>query len=306
MKKYPFLFLLLGLVAAVTACKLYYPAQKPDYAVKTGPAQVKEGKRLTELMCSPCHYDSQTKKLTGIRMQDIPGFVGKVYSANLTRHPEKGIGTYTDGELVYLLRTGVARNGKLMPYMQRPNLADDDLQAIIAFLRSDDELVKASDVELPETRYTPMGKLGLSKFSKPLPYTGTVVTRPGSTDKINQGKYLVDNLGCFDCHSASFTSINKLNPEQSKGYMGGGNKMKNGNGKTVQSPNLTFHETGIGSWSEQEFRRALKEGFSKDNAVLGFPMPLYNDLKDTEVEAIYAYLKSLPKIDNQVKHNHQH
>lgn len=280
---------------------MYYTPQKVSYTVQADQQMVIHGKHLTRLMCAPCHYDPATKKLTGMQMTDVPKIVGKVYASNITRHKEHGIGNYTEGQLAYLIRTGISRNGKLMPYMQRPNLSDNDLKAIIAFLRSDDELVRASEVKSPRTKYTPMGKMGLSRFNPPLPYPINEIAGPDKADKTRYGKYLIDNLGCYDCHSASFTGLNKTEPEKSKGYMGGGNKLKDKSGKTVLSSNLTPHETGIGSWSEQDLFRAMRDRISKDNSIISFPMPAYPELNDEEISAIYAYLKSIPAIDNKLK-----
>ncbi len=296
----PCLFMLAtSAILLVSACKLYYtPPAKTEYSINASAAMEAEGKRLAMLMCAPCHYDSKTKQFSGKRMEDVPGFVGKIYSRNITQHPTKGIANYTDGELAFLIRTGISRDGKLMPFMQRPNLADQDLRAIIAFLHSKDDLVRPLDADPGRTQYTMLGKMGMSQ-SKPLAYPAKEIAKP--SDKTELGKYLVDNLSCYDCHSKSFMSINKMFPEKSKGFMGGGNKLLDINGKTVLSRNLTFHETGIGSWSEQDLRRALTEGISKDNVVLAFPMPMFSDLKDEEVSAIYAYLKSIPAINNKVK-----
>lgn len=106
----------------ITACNLYHTPQKVEYTVNATPQMIGEGKRLTQIMCAPCHYDPATKKLTGIRMEDVPGFIGKVIAKNITNHPEKGIGKYTDGELAYIIRTGVAKDGKIMPYTCVPSL----------------------------------------------------------------------------------------------------------------------------------------------------------------------------------------
>lgn len=301
---------LLVLLAAgsivIPACKMYYNTQKVEYRPGVNRDQLQEGKRLTMLICAGCHYNPETKKLTGIRLKDVPKIAGKVYSKNITQDSVKGIGRYTDGELLYLIRTGISRDGKLMPYMQRPNLANKDLEGIIAFLRSNDELVAPSTSEPPATHYTPFGKFGLSKFSGPLPYTEKQIERPDlSKDKIAYGRYMVDNLGCFHCHSAKITKINVQEPEKSKRYMGGGFKMKDESGEKVVVPNITFHETGIGSWTEHDLLRAVKEGFSKDNSVLTAPMPKFTELSDEEAAAIYAYLKTIPKINNKVPRGYQ-
>jgi mono/diheme cytochrome c family protein len=303
-QKHVILFFIISGIAcsiAISACKMYYNTQRVDYRVSSDRDAIQEGKRLTMMTCAGCHYNPDTKKLTGIRMTDAPKIAGKIYSRNITQDPDKGIGRYTDGELVYLIRTGIARNGKLMPYMQRPNLANKDLNDIIAFLRSDDELVTPSKESPPPTHYSLFGKFGLSKYSSPLPYSDKKIVRPDlAHDKIGYGKYMVDNLSCFHCHSAGITKINVMEPEKSKRYMGGGFKMKTPGGEKILTPNLTFDETGIANWTEHDFIRAVKDGFNKDNAVLRIPMPKYTELTDEEAAAIYAYLKTIPKIKNKV------
>ena len=81
--------------------------------------------------------------LTGRRMDEAPQF-GAIYSKNITAHPEFGIGSWTDGQLAYLLRTGIKPDGSFLPIMARlPHMSDEDVASIIAFLRSDHVWVAA-------------------------------------------------------------------------------------------------------------------------------------------------------------------
>lgn len=296
-----FTSIVIVLAGLISACKTHFKTEKINYIAKANTAQLREGRKMTISSCAPCHYDPATKKLTGMKMHDLPKIAGVVYSKNITQDKDKGIAGYTDGELAYLIRTGIAKDGRLMSYMQRPNMADTDLEAIIAFLRSDDELVQPSNVEPPETHYTAFGKFGINHFPGPLEYPKKVIAKPDlNTDKIAYGRYLVDNLTCYHCHSKSFFTVDEYEPEKSKRYMGGGNKLKDANGKKVLSPNITFHETGIGSWTEADFKKALKEGVTKDGYVLKPLMPRYTELSDAEISSIYAYLATIPKIKNKV------
>ena len=290
---------MVGIAILFHSCKLYYSPQKVEYSAPASTPNMQEGKRLTMLMCAPCHYDPETKKLTGGRMDDVPGIAGKIYASNITKDLEKGIGIYTDGELAYLLRTGIARDGKLIPFMQKPNLSDNDLKLIIAFLHSDDELVAPSGIEKGSTKYSVLGKMGISQ-SKPLEWPTNKIAEPDPLNKVDIGRYLIDNLSCYDCHSKSFMSVNKLYPEKSKGYMGGGNKLKDRSKKTIVSSNLTPHSTGIGNWTVDDFKKALNQGISKDNSIITFPMPMYSELTDEEITAIYNYLRTIPPIDNKI------
>jgi mono/diheme cytochrome c family protein len=73
-------------------------------------------------------------------------------------------------------------------------------------------------------------------------------------------------------------------------------------GKLVHTSNLTFDaETGIGRWSVEDFRRALKDGIRPDKRPLRYPMVPYRPLADAEADAIFAYLRTVPAIRNQVK-----
>jgi len=198
---------ILQLAVLLQGCRMQYP--ETDYTVEK--FSLAEGKQMTLLVCGSCHYNEATKRFSGKKMDDVPGMIGSVYASNITRHPEAATGKYTDAELARLIRTGVSRTGKWMPYMMRPNLSDEDLQNILAYLRSEDELVKPLAEKPGRTRYTPFGKIMLTR-TKPLPYAGTRVAKP--IQEVALGKYLVDNLACFHCHSKSITSLDYLHPEK--------------------------------------------------------------------------------------------
>jgi hypothetical protein len=284
---------------SLLCCRANHSIEKITYNVSR--ETVAEGKRMTMLICGPCHYNPSTKDFSGKKLDDAPGIVGQIYASNITRDPEKGIGDYTPAALAYLIRTGISKDGKLMPYMQRPNLADKDLNAIIAFLGSNDKLVKPSSHVAGITHYSAVGKVAL-RMTQSLAYPDHKIQRPNT--KLEIGKYLVDNLACYHCHSRNFTALNIMFPEKSKGYMGGGNKMKSAEGKAIKTPNLTFHSTGIQNWTEEEFKRAVTNGLSKDNAIIAYPMPLYAELTAEEVASIYTYLKTIPVINNKVYRTH--
>jgi mono/diheme cytochrome c family protein len=134
---------------------------------------------------------------------------------------------------------------------------------------------------------------------KPYPFPDKPIAPPPAGDKVAMGRYLTHQLGCFACHSADFKKLDELNPEKSLGYLGGGNKLLDMSGQTIVAPNITFDaETGIGKWTEEQFVRALREGFKPDGAPLRYPMVKAPSLAPAEASAIYAYLKSAPVIRN--------
>jgi mono/diheme cytochrome c family protein len=280
-----------------------YEVKKIDYTVHPTPESVARGKKIALTLCADCHRSNATGKLTGRPMTEAPAEFGKIYTQNITQDKTYGIGGWTDGELVYLLRTGIKRDGKYAPpYMAKlPHLADDDMNAVISFLHSDDPLVTAS-----ATPDTPCAPSFVTKFLclvafKPFKMPEQKIEMPDTNNAAQFGKYLVYNLECFTCHSADYKTDNWEVPELSKGYLGGGNKPLDREGKVIVTQNLTPDmETGIGSWTEQRFVNALKYGTMENDRSLRFPMVPYIYLSDTEAKAIYAYLKTVPPIKNKV------
>ena len=201
-----------------------YEPGKIDIKVQSTPESIARGQKLVSLLCANCHMSSTTGKLTGKQMTDAPPEFGTIYSANITQDPKHGIGTYTDGELLYLLRTGIKRDGKYAPpWMAKlPNMADEDLHAIISFLHSDDPIVAADPTIAPLSQPSFLTKLLCRIAFKPLPYPTKTIPLPDTTETLALGRYLVHNLDCYTCHSADFKTMNMLNPELSEGYMGGG------------------------------------------------------------------------------------
>src|SRR5215475_1353228 len=108
---------LLVLVVAAGAFAVYvavsgipkYPAGGIERRVEITPERVERGRKYASLSCISCHQDPTTGKLTGKRLMDLPGQFGAAFSKNITKDPVHGIGAWTDGELLYFLRTGVNR-----------------------------------------------------------------------------------------------------------------------------------------------------------------------------------------------------
>jgi mono/diheme cytochrome c family protein len=277
---------------------------KIDLKVEVTPERVARGKHFASTLCAECHMNPTTRQLTGKVLLEAPPEFGKIVSKNITQHPEKGIGSWTDGELAYLIRTGIRKDGQYIPpYMAKlPHLADEDLYSIIAFLRSDDPWVKAADVDPPgKTEPSFLTKMLSHLAFRPLPYPTEKISAPAATDKVAYGRYLTLGFECFTCHSGDFKKMNVMQPEKSYLYLGGGNMMPDLDGHMIPTPNLTpDEETGIGRWSEAEFIKALKQGFRPNGTLIRFPMSLFSELSDDEASAIYAYLRTVPKISHAI------
>ena len=145
---------------------------------------------------------------------------------------------------------------------------------------------------------------------------------------VQRGEYLVTSMGCHDCHSPKKMGPNGLEmiPElMLSGFQADGPPMVTDPSLTSKgfgifypdltaaagpwgisyAANLTPDVSGIGTWTEEQFKRALTEGKFKGiegSRTLLPPMPWQNftALKDQDVKAIFAYLKSIPPVKNVV------
>lgn len=153
-----------------------------------------------------------------------------------------------------------------------------------------------------------------------------VLTGPGEAALVERGKYLVEIMGCHDCHSPSQMGRNGpyLDPERIlSGYPADrplppqpvsheGWALLNmdltaavGPWGTTFAANITSDESGIGNWTEEQFERALKKGLykgSEGSRPLLPPMPWQNyvHMSKEDVSAVFAYLKSTKPVANVV------
>ena len=152
------------------------------------------------------------------------------------------------------------------------------------------------------------------------------VTAETPAKTVKRGEYLVTIMGCNDCHSAK--RMGAQGPEVIPELMLSGypsdrpvakftDKMiKQGFAQFYPdltaaagpwgisfAANLTPDETGIGNWTEEQFKKALTQGKSKGldgGRMLLPPMPWVNyaTMAETDVKAVFAYLKSLKPVNN--------
>lgn len=288
---------------AIDGVPRYAPPTIPDLHVEATPARLERGKELVTLTCAGCHMNADTHRMTGRAMRDLTDF-GPLFSKNVTRHPDKGIGRMSDGELAVILRTGLKADGTYLPpwMVKFPHLSDEDLASVIAFMRSDDPRVAADPTDPPGVSQPNfLAKVLAHTVIKPLPMPRGPIATPPRADRVAYGRYMLVNLDCFSCHSPDFKTTNPLEPEKTPGYLTGGNPLGDGAGGTVASANLTpDDETGIGRWSEADFVRAVKRGFRPDGRVLQYPMEPRPALGDDEAAAIYSYLRTVAPVRHEV------
>ena len=145
---------------------------------------------------------------------------------------------------------------------------------------------------------------------------------------ISRGSYLVNSMGCDDCHSPKTFGPNgpELIADQrfsghhadsplpkvdtitaKKGWMLFAPDLTAAVGPWGMSfaANISSDQTGIGNWTEEQFFRAIREGKSKGlkesrPLLPPMPWPQYRNLKDDDLRAIFAFLKSTKPVENRV------
>jgi hypothetical protein len=131
----------------------------------------------------------------------------------------------------------------------------------------------------------------------------TVAMTPSN---IERGEYLFTTLlDCDGCHSQrDFSRLG--GPVVAGGRAKGGPMALEGLPGEVNAPNITpDKETGIGSWTDGEKIRAIREGISKDGHMLFPLMPYsgYRYMSDEDSQALVAYMNTLPPVRNYVPHS---
>lgn len=284
-----------------------YEPEKIDLDVAATPERLERGEALVSMVCAECHR-SDKGVLEGKKVMDVPDAFGPVYSANITGHPREGIGGWSDGELYVFLKTGVKPNGNYAPpYMPKfPNISDEDLFSIIAFLRSDHPMVAESDKPTRPCEPSFLTKFLTNTVIKPNPLKRDL-PRPDVSDQVAYGGYLVNNvLSCYVCHSQALETANELEPTKTPGYLAGGANLLNMKKEVVYGPNITMDpETGIGTWSEEDFIGAVMYGQRPNNLpAIQYPMLKLTALDTVEVKAIWAYLQTVEPVKNEVPKNY--
>lgn len=296
--------------AKVTPMKTL-PVNAPEVKLPTDSASLAFGKKIVETTCVSCHLGADGK-MSGRLFNRKEDPFGEMWSANITQHPTKGIGRYTDGEIAYILRTGINREGRFVGHMMtHPNMSDEHLSSVIAYLRSGAAIMQPSEAErpLPEYIHSAIVKaMVLVNMFPIISYEGKPISAPPVTDKIAYGWYLAtDVFDCGSCHSENYETYNYQEPEKSPGFFGGGCLITDESFEKTPAANLTPSKAfGLGDWTEEQFRAAVKSGIRKDGTMLKHQMPRFAQLSDEEVSSIWAYLRTVPVLENSVQAVAQH
>jgi len=291
-------------ISVITASRqhLTYEAPLPSIKASRDSAVIARGKHLAYNIahCTACHSGSQNADslidagkevaLTGGYLFELP--VGKVYSKNITPDIETGIGKYTDEEIARILRFGVHKNGEaVFDFMPFHNLSDEDLTAVISFLRSQ----KPVKFKVPEHDLNLMGNLVKAFMISPVGPNGTVPVSVKPDSSVEYGKYIATNIAnCGGCHTKR---------DMTGKYVGdplaGGNPMKAEGFPDLTPINLTPDPSSpIYNWNQQMFINRFRAGKAIKHSHM--PWNSFKRMSDLELTAIYKYLRSVTPVDTRV------
>jgi mono/diheme cytochrome c family protein len=246
-----------------------------------------------------CHTEKDRPVNSGGRKYD--GAWGTVYSTNITPDRQTGIGGLTDDQIITAIRLGRRPNGERLvpvhPYLAFNGMAEEDLRALVAYLRSLPPVNRANQpkklIPLFESVLLPAWLAAFAPRETPPP------TAP--TSGLARGEYLVRAVGhCGECH----TPRGMTQASDNTRFLGGTAKGPEGD----PVPNITpDKDTGL-TWSADEIAEYLGSGNKPDGDVAGGLMDEmiqgttggYKDLTKEDRLAIARYLKSVPAVRNKV------
>jgi mono/diheme cytochrome c family protein len=215
------------------------------------------------------------------------GPFGKVFAKNITPDVVTGIGGWSDQEIIDAIRLGKRPDGTqlfpVMPYPTFSNMSDEDVQNLVAFLRTVPDIENA----------VPAGELNV-----PVPPFAPRAPAPAKapTEGVERGAYIANAIAhCSDCH----TPMNPDgSPDMTKFLAGGFNP------DIGVAANITpDDETGIGKWTEKEIATLLRTGKRPDGSDVAGGMALviqggYKDMAEADALAVATYLKTVPAVNN--------
>ncbi|MEP7117614.1 MAG: c-type cytochrome [Acidobacteriota bacterium] len=308
----------LGAGAGATYLFARYPAVPAAEAVRIDatPAKLARGQYLFEhvSLCVDCHSTRDWSKYAGPIVPGTHGQGGELFGTNMGLPGDfyarnitpAGVGRWTDGELLRAITTGVSRDGEplfpIMPYPRYGQMAREDVEAIVAYLRT----IPAIEHAVPAHTFT----FPMQFITRTIPAPAKFSTRPAPADRINYGAYMTNAAACADCH----TPQDQGAPVPGMNFAGGLEFPLPGGGY-VRSANLTADaDTGIGTWTEAQFvdkfttlatapDQALPTpADQRKNSVM--PWQAYGGMTREDLGAIYAYLRSLTPVVHRVdKHS---
>ncbi len=281
-----------------------------EYRIEPTPERLARGKYLSDHVvgCTTCHTERDWTRFSGPAKPErlgaggdaFPlGEAGTLYAKNIT---PAGIGSWSDGELVRAVTAGVSRDGSplfpLMPYPHFGVMDTEDVHSVLAYIRS---LKAIENGNIPERDLN----FPLNLIVRTIPAPANSQPRPPVSDKLAYGRYMLRAALCGDCH----TPIDEQGtPLPGLDFAGGMEIIETG--YRVRTANITPDaDTGIGTWTEQQFVDKFKSFAGTEPPVLSdverrqnTPMPwtAYAGMTREDLAAIYTALRAQKPVVNRV------
>jgi mono/diheme cytochrome c family protein len=248
----------------------------------------------TIMTCANCHSPKGPPAVVagkdfsgGLRFNEPPF---DVTAPNITSDKETGLGNWTDAEIKTLLLTGKNHHGiqaaEPMPTSFYPILTPEDLNAIVAYLRS----IPPVKNKVPD----PIYKIALPHHV--FPGAEKAYSQADLNDKLKKGRYLATIGHCMECH----TPFKQGGGADFADSLGKGGRDFPGPWGISNSRNITSSKTaGLGDWTDAEIKTAITQGKRKDGTPLKGPMGFqyYAKMTDADLDAVIAYLRTVPAKD---------
>jgi len=273
--------------------------------IEATPARLERGTYLANglLGCINCHSEHDTSLPGAPEKADRLGAghllisdpdLGTVHTANITPDRETGIGDWTDGEIARAIREGISRDGRalfpVMPYDRFRHMSDDDLAAVIIYVRSLPPVQHS--VPKPKINF-PIDRIVLG-FPEPVTEP---VRDPEFHSARDRGEHLAELASCSGCH----TPIDKFGQPLANLPFAGGQVLKTNDGKPIATLNLTSDPSGIPYYDEATFIKMIRTGqigARKIDPVM--PWGFYRRLNDEDLKSIFAFIHTLKPVVHQV------
>lgn len=270
----------LGLVYWQSGLRLHrtHAVAVPPVRVTADAAAIEHGRHIAATRgCVDCHGQD----LAGAKVIDDPA-MGRLYGPNLTRGAGGLPAGYSDADFVRAIRHGVAADGRglfLMPSGDYAHFTENDMNDLVAYVKS------VPPVDRPSV------PLAIGPVARALLLAGKIRLAADEIDHaslrpddvtpavtVAYGRYLA--AGCTGCHGANLS----------------GGKIEIGPPDWPPAANLTPHASGrLAAWTEADFLAALRTARRPDGTAINPVMPrAFGQMNDTELRALWAYVRTLP------------
>jgi cytochrome c553 len=309
---------LIGVAAlAALGCHGKYVRPVGDAPIERTPERLARGSYLVNqvMLCPACHTTrangnihlepERSDAFLGGGNTYVDKNLGTLWIPNLTPDPETGLGAWKDDQVLRAIRDGVSRDGHfllpLMPYFSYQHLSDEDARAVVAYLRSIPPYRQPKP--RPENGPTFMQKMLFKIVGVQMHTPVADVGAPDRADKVAYGHYVARIAACTECHS-----LTEKGPRQETDplYLAGSDQAFEdpGLGQTYARNLTPDPETGLGNYDAAAIKQALRTGRRLDGKRMAPPMsvviPHISGLAEDDMDALVAYLKSLPAARNKV------